>query len=45
MHYGAYDFSANNRPTIVPRRSNTVLGQRQELSAIDIAEVRDYYQC
>ncbi len=45
MHYSAYAFSSNNLPTIVPLQSNVVLGQRDSLSAIDIQEVRLYYNC
>ena len=45
MHYPATAFSANGRPTIVPKRSNVVLGQREVLSATDIAEIRALYGC
>ena len=45
MHYDAYAFSRNGQPTIVPRTSRVAIGQRQGLSATDIAEIRDYYSC
>ncbi len=45
MHYAADAFSANGKPTIVPKRSNVVLGQREQLSAIDITEIRAFYGC
>ena len=45
MHYGNNYFSSNGKPTIIPRKARAVIGQREELSEIDIAEVRDYYKC
>lgn len=49
MHYGAYFFTKNDRPTIKVvkkyRPLNPVLGQREVLSYIDIAQVRAMYQC
>ena len=45
MHYGPYSFSSNNRPTIEPIQSNIKIGQRNNLSAIDIQQVRRYYNC
>ena len=45
MHYGAYSFSANQQPTIVPKRSGVTIGQREKLSDVDIAEIRNYCNC
>ena len=45
MHYESTAFSNNGRPTIVPKRSNTFIGQREVLSEIDISEIRKYYGC
>ena len=45
MDYGAYAFSNDGQPTILPRRSNLQIGQREGLSPIDIAEIRLYYRC
>lgn len=43
MHYGAYAFSRNGQPTIVPLRSGVTLGQRNGLSNGDVAAVRAMY--
>lgn len=45
MHYGPKSFSKNNLPTIVPLKENVLIGQRKELSPIDIAEIRAFYNC
>jgi hypothetical protein len=45
MHYGRYTFSSNNLPTIEPLQSNVEIGQRRNLSLIDIQEVRLFYKC
>ena len=45
MHYGMYDFSANSQPTIVPKSSGTTIGQRDHLSAKDLAGAKFLYQC
>ena len=45
MHYSADSFSNNGKPSITPKQANAVIGQREKLSAIDIAEVRQYYEC
>jgi hypothetical protein len=45
MHYGANFFSTNGKPTISPKKSGVVVGQRQQLSPIDITEIRKYYNC
>jgi len=45
MHYRTDEFSRNRQPTIVPKREGVIIGQRERLSPIDIAEVRAYYRC
>lgn len=45
MHYDTTAFSMNGRPTMVPRRSGVTIGDAEELSPIDIAEVRHFYRC
>jgi len=45
MHYGDNSFSKNGKPTIVPKEPGVVIGQRKELSKIDILELRKYYGC
>ena len=45
LHYGSNYFSANGKPTLVPKDASAKIGQRSSLSATDIAEVRRYYQC
>jgi hypothetical protein len=45
MHYRANDFSMNGKPTMTPRRSGVPIGTATELSLIDIAEVRHFYDC
>lgn len=42
MHYGAYDFTSNRKPTIIPLQQVTI-GQREELSDVDWAHLRDSY--
>lgn len=44
MHYGAYAFSKNNQPTITPKQSGVTIGQRNGLSAGDIAAVHFMYR-
>lgn len=46
MHYGAYAFSINNQPTIVPIQPGVTvnsIGQRTELSPNDLAHVSALY--
>ncbi len=43
MHYGRFAFSKNNQPTIVPVQSGVTIGQRNGLSAEDIAAVHAMY--
>lgn len=43
MHYGATAFSKNGQPTIVPLQSGVTIGQRNGLSAGDIAAVHAMY--
>ena len=45
MHYPTDAFSHNGKATITPRQANVRIGQREKLSATDIAEVRHYYEC
>ncbi|XP_022907090.2 zinc metalloproteinase nas-4-like [Onthophagus taurus] len=45
MHYSAYAFSANQKPTIVPKRSNVRIGQRDGFSVGDIRKIRNMYNC
>ncbi|GIZ52836.1 Dot/Icm T4SS effector Zinc-dependent metalloprotease LegP [Noviherbaspirillum aridicola] len=44
MHYGAYAFSKNNQPTIEPLQSGVTIGQRNGLSAGDIAAIHAIYR-
>ncbi len=43
MHYGRTAFSRNGQPTIIPLQSGVTIGQRNGLSAGDIAAVRAMY--
>ena len=47
MHYGAYDFSKNGKPTIVGRYQDLSrrIGQRRGVSVQDVKEIRKYYGC
>ncbi|CAF0878918.1 unnamed protein product [Rotaria sordida] len=45
LHYGTNYFSANGKPTLVPKDPSAKIGQRNVLSATDILEVQRYYQC
>ncbi|CAM4969716.1 unnamed protein product [Rotaria socialis] len=45
MHYPNNGFSSNGLPTIEPLQPNVTIGQRANLSAIDIQEVRILYNC
>jgi hypothetical protein len=45
MHYETTAFSTNGKPTMVPRRAGAVIGEAEELSRTDIAEIRHYYGC
>ena len=46
MHYGPYAFSSNGKKTIVPiQNPSAVIGQRDNLSAKDIAELNALYDC
>jgi len=44
MHYSAYAFSKNGKPTIEPLHSNADIGQRKHLSAGDIHAINTLYQ-
>jgi hypothetical protein len=46
MHYSAFAFSRNGRPTIEPVDQNTplsALGQRQRMTTLDLQHVRELY--
>ena len=47
MHYGSTAFALNrNEPTIIPTQNTSAfIGQRIELSPIDILEIQRYYSC
>ena len=45
MHYSSQAFSENGLPTITTPDPNIWIGQRNALSAIDIEEIRKYYNC
>ncbi|CAF4065180.1 unnamed protein product [Rotaria sp. Silwood2] len=45
MHYESTAFPSNGLPTIVPIQPNTTIGQRDNLSSIEIQEVRLFYNC
>lgn len=38
-------FSMNGQPTMIPRQQSVDIGHKQQLSPIDIQEVRQLYQC
>lgn len=44
MHYGRFAFTKNNQPTITPKQSGVTIGQRNGLSADDIAAVHHMYR-
>ncbi|TAL59207.1 MAG: peptidase [Legionella sp.] len=43
MHYGAYAFSKNGQPTIIPLIEGAEIGQRTQLSEKDIAAINSMY--
>jgi hypothetical protein len=45
MHYGQDAFSTNGLPTIETLTPNVQIGQRINMSVIDIEEVRLFYNC
>lgn len=45
MHYQSNAFTSNGLATIVPKVSGVTIGNKQQLSPIDIAEIRKYYNC
>ncbi|CAF5142740.1 unnamed protein product, partial [Rotaria magnacalcarata] len=36
---------ANGLPTITPKQAGAIIGQRDQVSAIDINEIRQFYSC
>ncbi|KAF2884816.1 hypothetical protein ILUMI_21349 [Ignelater luminosus] len=45
MHYGRYAFSANERPTILPKDPTANIGQNNALSRKDIIKLHKMYNC
>lgn len=45
MHYSSDAFSSNGYPTIQPLQTGVRIGQRYNMSSIDIQEVRLFYRC
>ncbi|KAL1266236.1 hypothetical protein QQF64_001911 [Cirrhinus molitorella] len=45
MHYGNNFFSSNGKPTILPKESGVMIGQRTHLSVLDVQRVRRLYHC
>ena len=46
MHYSMYAFAKDrSKPTIVPKQSGAVIGQRIRLSDIDVKEIQILYGC
>ncbi len=45
MHYERYPFTSNGLPTIVPTQPNVEIGQRYNMSTLDIQKVRLFYNC
>ncbi|CAL1261127.1 unnamed protein product [Larinioides sclopetarius] len=46
MHYGPYDFTKyRNRPTILPKQRNVMIGQRSGFSQTDVRKINKLYQC
>ncbi|XP_022918847.1 zinc metalloproteinase nas-7-like [Onthophagus taurus] len=45
MHYSAYAFSINQKPTIVTNKPKAQIGQRKGFSVGDIRKIRSMYNC
>ncbi len=45
MHYPMFAFSRNSLPTVVPRLIGVTIGNRNDLSLIDLVRIRHYYSC
>ncbi|XP_069703747.1 hatching enzyme 1.2-like [Periplaneta americana] len=45
MHYSAYAFSKNGKPTITPLETGVEIGQREGLSMKDIEKLSRMYKC
>jgi hypothetical protein len=45
MHYEPEAFSSNGEPSIEPIEPNVTIGQRYNMSTIDILKVQMFYNC
>ncbi|BES89734.1 metalloendopeptidase activity [Nesidiocoris tenuis] len=45
MHYSSHAFTANGKPTIVPKKGLVMLGQRRGASDSDLQKIRNMYHC
>lgn len=46
MHYGSYFFSADPaKPTLTPKKSGVMIGQRKAMSKTDCLKLNDLYGC
>ncbi|XP_071323674.1 hatching enzyme 1.2-like isoform X2 [Trachinotus anak] len=45
MHYGAYFFSVDGSPTVLPKQGGAQMGQRTHLSHMDIQRLNRLYHC
>ncbi|XP_071527693.1 zinc metalloproteinase nas-4-like isoform X2 [Panulirus ornatus] len=45
MHYNAYAFSYNGQKTIVTKDPNATIGQRKDLSTVDVNKLMNMYKC
>ncbi|KAK8404608.1 hypothetical protein O3P69_007686 [Scylla paramamosain] len=45
MHYGPYAFTTNGMKTIVTKDPNAQIGQREDLSEVDVKKLMKMYNC